>query len=242
MTTIANNLQQVLGRIAHACAAAGRDPASVSLLAVSKTFGAEAVLQAAAAGQRAFGENYIQEGVEKIAAVGGGFVPALQWHCIGPIQSNKTRPVAEHFDWVHTVDRLKIAQRLSDQRPAHLPPLNVCIQVNVDGGDNKAGVPPEEALELALAVAKLPRLQLRGVMSIPEPYPEFAAQKAVHESAHALFVKIRAGLAAHADAHSAPWDTLSMGMTADLDAAIAAGSTLVRVGTGIFGGRQRPAP
>ena len=165
----------------------------------------------------------------------------MQWHCIGPSQSNKTRLVAEHFDWVHTVDRLKIAQRLSDQRPAHLPPLNVCIQVNVDGGDNKAGVPPEEALELALAVAKLPRLQLRGVMSIPEPYPEFAAQKAVHEAAHALFERIRAALAAHADVHSAPWDTLSMGMTADLDAAIQAGSTMVRVGTGVFGARTYPA-
>ncbi len=242
MTTIANNLQQVMGRIAQACQAAGRDPAQVGLLAVSKTFGAEAVLEAVAAGQRAFGENYIQEGVDKIAAVRATLPgAALQWHCIGPIQSNKTRPVAEHFDWVHTVDRLKIAQRLSDQRPAHLPPLNVCIQVNVDGGDNKAGAPPEEALELALAVAKLPRLQLRGVMSIPEPYPEFAAQKAVHEAAHALFERVRVALAAHADAHSAPWDTLSMGMTADLDAAIQAGSTMVRVGTGVFGARTYPA-
>ena len=167
MTTIANNLQQVNDRISQACQAAGRAREEVSLLAVSKTFGAAAVAEAAAAGQRAFGENYIQEGVDKILALREMVPYALQWHCIGPIQSNKTRLVAEHFDWVHTVDRLKIAQRLSDQRPAHLPPLNVCIQVNVDGGDNKAGVPPEEALELALAVAKLPRLQLRGVMSIP---------------------------------------------------------------------------
>lgn len=238
MTTIARNLQDVRARIATACQLAGRNVEDVTLLAVSKTFGAEAVRAAAGAGQRAFGENYVQEGIDKIAQLRD---LALEWHCIGPLQSNKTRPVAEHFDWVHTVDRLKIAQRLSDQRPAHLPPLNVCIQVNVDGGDNKAGVPPEEALELALAVAKLPRLQLRGVMSIPEPYPEFAAQKAVHEAAHALFERIRAALAAHADAHSAPWDTLSMGMTADLDAAIQAGSTMVRVGTGVFGARTYPA-
>ena len=238
MTTIARNLQDVRARIATACQLAGRNVEDVTLLAVSKTFGAEAVRAAAAAGQRAFGENYVQEGIDKIAQLRD---LALEWHCIGPLQSNKTRPVAEHFDWVHTVDRLKIAQRLSDQRPAHLPPLNVCIQVNVDGGDNKAGVPPEEALELALAVAKLPRLQLRGVMSIPEPYPEFAAQKTVHEAAHALFERIRVALAAHADAHSAPWDTLSMGMTADLDAAIQAGSTMVRVGTGVFGARTYPA-
>ena len=238
MTTIAAKLQQVRARIATACQLAGRNVEEVTLLAVSKTFGAEAVRAAAGAGQRAFGENYVQEGIDKIAQLRD---LALEWHCIGPLQSNKTRPVAEHFDWVHTVDRLKIAQRLSDQRPAHLLPLNVCIQVNVDGGDNKAGVPPEEALELALAVAKLSRLQLRGVMSIPEPYPEFAAQKTVHEAAHALFERIRVALAAHADAHSAPWDTLSMGMTADLDAAIQAGSTMVRVGTGVFGARTYPA-
>ena len=233
MTTIANNLQQVLGRIAHACAAAGRDPASVSLLAVSKTFGAEAVLQAAAAGQRAFGENYIQEGVEKIAAVGGGFVPALQWHCIGPIQSNKTRLVAEHFDWVHTVDRLKIAERLSAQRPADRPPLNVCIQVNIDGGANKSGVAPGEALALARAVAALPQLKLRGLMSIPEIAPDFEAARAVHAGARALFDQLNAdGLGL---------DTLSMGMSDDLEAAIAAGSTMVRIGTAIFGSRA-PKP
>lgn len=229
MTTIANNLQQVLGRIAHACAAAGRDPASVSLLAVSKTFGAEAVLQAAAAGQRAFGENYIQEGVEKIAAVGGGFVPALQWHCIGPIQSNKTRLVAAHFDWVHSIDRLKIAQRLSEQRPDHLPPLQVCIQVNVDGGATKSGVSPAELPALAQAVAALPRLQLRGLMTIPEPAETPAQMRAVHAQAKALWDALRQ--------QGLPLDTLSMGMSADLDAAIAEGSTLVRVGTAIFGKR-----
>jgi pyridoxal phosphate enzyme (YggS family) len=149
--------------------------------------------------------------------------------------------VAEHFDWAHTVDRDKIAQRLNDQRPDGLAPLQVCIQVNVDGGTSKSGCSPDEAVALARGIAQMPRLCLRGVMSIPEPYPEFAAQKAVHEAAHALFERIRAALAAHADVHSAPWDTLSMGMTADLDAAIQAGSTMVRVGTGVFGARTYPA-
>ena len=237
MTTIANNLQEVLGRIARACAAAGRDPASVALLAVSKTFGADAVLQAAAAGQRDFGENYIQEGVDKIAAVGRAFSPALQWHCIGPIQSNKTRLVAEHFDWAHTVDRLKTAERLSAQRPEHLPPLQLCIQVNIDGGPTKSGAAPADALELARAVAKLPRLRLRGLMSIPDPAPDFDAQLALHTRARRLFDEI-AGLGAPGFEN---FDTLSMGMTADLEAAIHAGSTLVRVGTGIFGGRTYPA-
>ncbi len=240
MTTIANNLQQVNDRISRACQAAGRAREEVSLLAVSKTFGADAVAEAAAAGQRAFGENYIQEGVEKILALRQMLPFALQWHCVGPIQSNKTRLVAEHFDWVHTVDRLKIAQRLSDQRPAHMPPLNVCIQVNVDGGENKAGARPEEALELAVAVAKLPRLLLRGVMSIPEPYPDFEAQKAVHAAARALFEQIRKAVGG-AGGRAADFDTLSLGMTADLDAAVQAGSTLVRVGTGVFGGRAYPA-
>ena len=238
MTTIANNLQQVLGRLAQACAAASRDPASVSLLAVSKTFGADAVAEAAAAGQRDFGENYIQEGVDKMAALRSAMPGAgLRWHCIGPVQSNKTRLVAEHFDWVHTVDRLKIAERLSAQRPEHLEPLQVCIQVNVDGGGTKSGVPPEEALALAQAVAKLPRLTVRGLMSIPDHAPDFEAQKELHLRAQRLFRQIQAsgvpGLA--------HFDTLSMGMTADLEAAIHAGSTLVRVGTGIFGGRSYPA-
>lgn len=237
MTTIDNNLQQVLRRIAQACAAAGRDPAGVSLLAVSKTFGAEAVAEAVAAGQRAFGENYIQEGVEKVEALRQRTPAALQWHCIGPIQSNKTRLVAEHFDWVHTVDRPKIAERLSAQRPEHLAPLQVCIQVNVDGGDTKSGVPPEEALALALAVAKLPRLTVRGLMSIPDHAPDFETQKELHLRAQRLFQQIQAsGVPGLAD-----FDTLSMGMTADLEAAIHAGSTLVRVGTGIFGGRAYPA-
>ena len=240
MTTIANNLQQVNDRISEACRAAGRAREGVALLAVSKTFGAEAVAEAAAAGQRAFGENYIQEGVDKILALRQQLPFALQWHCIGPVQSNKTRLVAEHFDWVHTVDRLKIAQRLSDQRLQDLPALNVCIQVNVDGGETKAGVAPQDALELALAVAKLPRLRLRGLMSIPDASPDFAAQKAVHSAARALFDQIRKALVEVGIPDAEAFDTLSLGMTADLDAAIQAGSTLVRVGTGVFGGRTYP--
>jgi len=176
MTMIADNLQTVRARIEAACGAAGRDPREVRLLAVSKTFGPEVVRAAHAAGQTDFGENYLQEAVEKMALLGS--LP-LVWHCIGPIQTNKTRLVATHFDWAHTVDRLKIAQRLSDQRPAHLAPLQVCLQVNIDGGPTKSGVPPDEALALAKEVTSLPRLVLRGLMTIPEPAPDFAAALAV---------------------------------------------------------------
>ena len=228
MTLIADHLQTVHERIVRACEAVGRPPASVRLLAVSKTFPADDVRQAHAAGQSAFGENYIQEGVDKIAALRD--LP-LEWHCIGPIQSNKTRLVAEHFDWVHSVDRLKIAQRLSDQRPGHLPPLQLCLQVNTDGGPTKSGARPEEVLELARAVAALPRVVLRGLMTIPDPVQGFEAEVALHRRATALFEQVRTALAL-------PYfDTLSMGMTADLEAAIAAGSTMVRVGTAIFGKR-----
>ncbi|RZI66691.1 MAG: YggS family pyridoxal phosphate-dependent enzyme [Variovorax sp.] len=235
MTTIADNLQHVRQRIAAACTAAGRDVNEVTLLAVSKTFGPDAVRAAHAQGQRAFGENYIQEAVDKMALLAG--LP-LEWHCIGPIQSNKTRLVAAHFHWAHTVDRLKIAQRLSEQRPADMPPLQVCIQVNVDGGASKSGVAPGDALALAREVAQLPNLRLRGLMTIPEPADDPALQLAVHRKARRLFDALcAAGL---------PLDTLSMGMTADLEAAIAAGSTMVRVGTAIFGGRSyaatAPAP
>jgi len=226
MTMIADNLQRIHDRIAQACGKAGRSPDSVALLAVSKTFGADAVAQAHAAGQTAFGENYIQEAVEKITAL--KHLP-LQWHCIGPIQSNKTRPVAEHFDWVHTVDRLKIAQRLSEQRPPHLAPLQVCIQVNVDGGPTKSGVAPDQALALVQAVAALPRLRVRGLMCIPEPAPDFVAACTVFKRARALFEQLNvAGMGL---------DTLSMGMSADLEAAVASGSTMVRVGSAIFGAR-----
>ncbi len=226
MTTIRNNLQSVHARIAAACDGAQRPVNEVTLLAVSKTFGPEAVRDAFAAGQSAFGENYIQEAVEKIALLQD--LP-LQWHCIGPIQSNKTRLVAAHFDWAHTVDRLKIAERLSQQRPDGLPPLQVCIQVNVDGGATKSGAAPDDVPALAREVAQMPRLVLRGLMTIPEPAAGFAAQKALHQQARALFDALRAeGMAL---------DTLSMGMSADLEAAIAAGSTMVRIGTAIFGGR-----
>lgn len=225
---IAANLQQVRARIVTACTAAGRDAAGVQLLAVSKTFGPEAVRAAHAAGQRAFGENYVQEGLAKIEAL-ADLRSELEWHCIGPLQSNKTRPVAEHFDWVHSVDRLKIAQRLSEQRPAHLPPLSVCLQVNVDAGANKSGVPPGEALPLARAVAALPGLRLRGLMAIPEPAPDFEAQRALFLRAAAVFDQLRAA--------GIVLDTLSLGMSADLEAAVAAGSTMVRVGTAIFGRR-----
>ena len=232
MTMIGDDLQHVRQRIATACADAGRAPGAVRLLAVSKTFGPEAVREAHAAGQAAFGENYVQEGLDKIAAL-ADLRADLEWHCIGPLQSNKTRPVAEQFDWVHSVDRLKIAERLSAQRPAHLPPLQVCLQVNVDGGANKSGVTPEEALPLARAVAALPQLVLRGLMAIPEPAPDFEAQRALFLRATALFDQIRdAGIAL---------DTLSLGMSADLEAAVSAGSTMVRIGTAIFGGRPQKA-
>lgn len=230
MTTIQTQLDAVRHRIRVACHEAGRASDAVTLLAVSKTFGADAIQAAHAAGQTAFGENYIQEAVEKITAL--KHLP-LQWHCIGPIQSNKTRLVAAHFDWVHTVDRLKIAQRLSEQRPDGLPPLQVCIQVNVDGGPTKSGVTPEDALALARELAKLPRLQLRGLMCIPEPASDFVAACAVFKRARGLFDVL--------NAEGLKLDTLSMGMSADMEAAIASGSTMVRVGSAIFGGRHYPA-
>lgn len=233
MTMIVCNLQLVRDRITTACFACGRDPASVRLLAVSKTIDAPSVHQAWLGGQRAFGENYIAEGVDKITKLAG--TADIEWHCIGPVQSNKTRLVAEHFDWVQSVDRLKIAQRLSEQRPAHLPPLQVCLQVNVDGGANKSGVAPDDALELARAVAQLPGLRLRGLMSIPEPAPNFIAACAEHMRARALFDHIN-----QSGDLPQPMDTLSMGMTDDLEAAIESGSTMVRVGTAIFGARARP--
>lgn len=232
MTTIAANLQQVRERMDAACARAGRDPAEVRLLAVSKTWPAEAVREALAAGQHAFGENYVQEGVDKVLRLRAAGCPGLEWHCIGPLQSNKTRPVAEHFDWVHTVERLKVAQRLSEQRPPALGPLQVCVQVNIDGGPTKAGVAPEAVPALADAVAALPGLRLRGLMCLPDPVPGFDAACEVFGRARRLFEALRA--AGH------PLDTLSMGMSADLEAAVASGSTLVRVGSAIFGTRQPP--
>ena len=232
MEILAQHYQDVCDRITRAAQACGRDPASVRLLAVSKTFGVDAIRTVAGCGQTDFGENYIQEAVEKMLQLRAESTTAgLIWHCIGPIQSNKTRLVAEHFDWVHSIDRLKIAQRLSEQRPAHLPPLQVCLQVNIDGGDTKSGVAPDEVLALARAVAALPRLQLRGLMTIPDPAADDAAMLAVHQRTATLWRQLQSSLP------SLTLDVLSMGMTADLEIAIAAGSTMVRVGTAIFGRR-----
>ncbi|MFZ5484924.1 MAG: YggS family pyridoxal phosphate-dependent enzyme [Pseudomonadota bacterium] len=224
MGAIAAGLQACQARIAAACREAGRDPAGVSLLAVSKTFPAEAVREAWQAGQTAFGESYVQEALAKQAALAD--LP-LTWHFIGPIQSNKTRPIAEHFAWVHGVDRLKIAERLSEARPATLPPLNVCIEVNVGGEASKHGVAPEQALALAAQVGALPGLALRGFMTIPRPTAQVA-------EARAQFARLRALLE---QADDPRLDTLSMGMSGDLESAILEGATLVRVGTAIFGKR-----
>ncbi len=227
---ISARLQNLAARIERAAVAAGRSADEVSLLAVSKTWPAEAVRGAAAAGQRAFGENYVQEGVAKVEALAD---LGLQWHFIGPLQSNKTRLVANHFAWVHSIDRLRIAERLSEQRDVHLPPLQVCVQVNVSGEDSKSGVSPDELPALARAVAALPRLRLRGLMAIPEPTSDTALQRRRFAQVRQLRDQlVGEGLAL---------DTLSMGMSDDLEAAIAEGATMVRVGTAIFGARNYPA-
>jgi pyridoxal phosphate enzyme (YggS family) len=204
---------------------------SVTLLAVTKTFGPQAVRDALAAGQHAFGENYVQEALEKIESL-ADVRERLEWHLIGPLQSNKTRVVAEHFDWVHTIDRLKLAERLSAQRPEQLPPLQVCLQVNISGEASKSGIAPEDALALAEAVCRLPRLRLRGLMAIPEPEGDFGAQRVPHRALARLLFDLNAA--------GQVLDTLSMGMSADLEAAIAEGATIVRVGSAIFGERPRP--
>lgn len=228
MTTISANLQAVIARIDAAARRFGRNPDGISLLAVSKTWPASDVHAAALAGQRSFGENYVQEGVSKarsLASLG------LDWHFIGPLQSNKTRPVAETFAWVHSVDRLKTAERLSEQRPVSLPALQVCIQVNVSGEQTKSGVPVDEIATLAQRVAELPRIRLRGLMAIPEPVDDFAQQRAAFRRLREAFEQLnKEGL---------PLDTLSMGMSHDLEAAIAEGATMVRVGTAIFGERNK---
>ena len=223
MSVIRQNLQAVRQRITDAANSAQRDVHGVELLAVSKTFGADAVIAAAEAGQGAFGENYLQEALEKIAEVKATRPDLeLEWHFIGPIQSNKTRPIAEHFDWVHSVDRLKIAQRLSEQRPATLPPLNVCLQVNISGEASKSGVLPAETLAVAQAIAALPRLQLRGLMAIPEAVGDAEQQRLPFRQMHALLDQLRA--------EGLKLDTLSMGMSGDMAAAIAEGATIVRIG------------
>lgn len=228
MTSIAANLQAVRARIAAACAAAGRPAESVQLLAVSKTWPATSVRKAAAAGQRAFGENYVQEAAEKAAKLAG---LNLEWHFIGPLQSNKTRTVAEGFGWVHSVDRLKIAERLAAQRPAALPPLNVCLQVNVSGEASKSGCAPEQGVALAAAIGALPGLRLRGLMAIPEPTGDVARQRRQFALLRHTLERINAEL-------DFRLDTLSMGMSDDLEAAIMEGATIVRVGTAIFGQRD----
>jgi pyridoxal phosphate enzyme (YggS family) len=232
MGSVEAKLQQVRTRIATACETSQRPVQSVTLLAVTKTFGPQAVRAAHRAGQHAFGENYVQEALEKMASL-VDLQGRLEWHLIGPLQSNKTRVVAAHFDWVHTVDRLKLAERLSAQRPDGMAPLQVCVQVNISGEASKSGVMPDSALALATAVAALPRLHLRGLMAIPEPEGDFESQRAPHRALAKLLFDLNAsGLAL---------DTLSMGMSADLEAAISEGATLVRVGSAIFGERARPA-
>jgi pyridoxal phosphate enzyme (YggS family) len=228
MTSISERLQAVTERLRMAENAAGRAPGSVALVAVSKTQPADAIRDAYAAGQRAFGENYLQEALDKMAALPD--LP-MEWHFIGPIQSNKTRPIAEHFAWVHGVDRLKIAQRLSDARPLEQPPLNICIEVNVSGESSKGGVSPDEVGPLAAAIAQLPRLRLRGLMAIPAPTNDVALQ-------HGQF-RILRELRESLNALGHALDTLSMGMSDDFPAAIAEGATIVRIGTLIFGARQK---
>lgn len=226
--SIEANLQLVHQRMAAAAVESGRPAGSVQLLAVSKTFGADAVRAAFAAGERRFGENYVQEALAKITAL-ADLRSQIEWHLIGPLQSNKTRDVAAAFDWVHSVDRLKIAQRLSEQRPPQLPPLQLCLQVNISGEASKSGLLPAEVATVAAAVCQLPRVVLRGLMAIPEPLADPAAQRQPHRALRGLLAALNAGGLA--------LDTLSMGMSADLEAAVAEGATLVRVGSAIFGGR-----
>lgn len=239
MSAVAEYWQATLSRVAHAAHEAHRNPADILVLAVSKTFPVEAVIEALHAGATCFGENYVQEGVEKILALRAHLareephVAAPLWHFIGPIQSNKSRLIAEHFDWVHSIDRLKIAERLSAQRPAGLAPLQVCVQVNISAEASKSGILPDEAVSTCAAVARLPGLRLRGLMAIPEPESDPVLQRAPFAAMRRLFDAVRAS--------GLPIDTLSMGMSADLEAAILEGATIVRVGSAIFGARSKPA-
>ncbi|TXF12657.1 YggS family pyridoxal phosphate-dependent enzyme [Pelomicrobium methylotrophicum] len=228
MSTIGNRLQAVAERIRRAAEAAGRAAQDIQLVAVSKTCPPEAVREAHRAGQRAFGESYVQEALEKMDALAD--LP-LEWHFIGPIQSNKTGPIARRFAWVHGVDRDKIARRLADARPPEAPPLNICIQVNVSGEASKSGVAPDEVLALARTIISLPRLKLRGLMAIPRPTDDEAEQRRQFRTLRTIRDEL--------EAHGIATDTLSMGMSDDLEAAIAEGATLVRVGTAIFGARAK---
>lgn len=229
MTTISNALQATIRRITEAARAAGRSETDIRLLAVSKTFPAEAIGEAAAAGQHAFGESYLQEAMAKMEALGD---LDIQWHFIGPIQSNKTKTIAEHFSWVHSVDRAKIADRLSASRPENLGDLQVCIQVNVSGEATKSGVLPEDAIALARHISQLPRLRLRGLMAIPEPTQDVGLQRKRFRQVRELFDEMNAA--------GLDMDTLSMGMSDDMESAIAEGATIIRVGTAIFGTRHYP--
>lgn len=231
MSLISDNLQAVLSDIRRTELQYGRPASSVRLLAVSKTFGTDAIIEAARCGQRAFGENYLQEALDKIVFLKQS-VPefALEWHFIGPIQSNKTKPIAEHFDWVHSVDREKIAHRLSEQRPPDYPDLNICLQVNISGEDSKSGASPDEVLALAGRISGLPKIRLRGLMAVPAPATDFVVQRAAFQRLRALQDQLIV--------RGIPLDTLSMGMSSDMHAAIAEGSTMVRIGTGIFGSRN----
>ncbi len=227
------NLNAVKQEIQASAFLANRDPGEITLLAVSKTVGAARVKEMAALGQLNFAENYVQEGVEKIQTLQNDVsFHNLIWHFIGPLQSNKTRLVAENFDWVQTIDRLKIAQRLSEQRPRNLKPLQLCIQVNIDAGSTKSGVSPGEALALAKEVMQLPNTVLRGLMTIPDPVQGFEAQMQIHTKARDLFLSLKEEL------QNEHFDTLSMGMSADMRAAISAGTTMLRVGTALFGARK----
>jgi pyridoxal phosphate enzyme (YggS family) len=232
MPPITTNLHDVQQRLNLAATAANRRPIDITLLAVSKTFPASAVREAYTAGQRHFGENYVQEGVQKIEDL-IDVRNELIWHFIGPLQSNKTQTVANHFDWVHSIDREKIAQRLNDQRPANLPPLNVCVQINISSETSKSGVNPTDALALCQAITRMPHLTLRGLMSIPEPVEDPVLQRQAHRQLKEIFKQIKQELN-----DSTHFDTLSMGMSADMEAAIAEGSTIVRIGTAIFGKRN----
>jgi PLP dependent protein len=238
MTNIQQNITTVRQRIQLSCHKAGRNSGDVTLLAVSKTVSTETIKLAIEAGQRDFGENYIAEGVEKIATLSADTHQlGLQWHCIGPVQSNKTRLVAQHFDWVHTVDRLKIAQRLNEQRPAGAKRLQVCIQVNIDASPSKSGVAPDEVVVLAQEIAKLPRLQLRGIMAMPDAPANMEADVAINNEAIRAIYTLAKGVFDRLNALNYGLDTLSIGMSADLEPAIQAGSTMVRVGSAIFGSR-----
>ncbi len=233
MSAITDHLQTVRTRVCRAAQQAHRDPSSVNLLAVSKTQPVSAILEAAEAGQLAFGENYEQEAVRKIMEIRQNRPDLkLEWHFIGPIQSNKTRAIAEHFDWVHSVDRERIARRLSDQRPEDMPPLNICLQVNISGEDSKSGVRPEELADLVKAVSGMPRLKLRGLMAIPEPQSDPEKQRQPFSAMKTLFEELK---------HTGyDLDTLSMGMSDDMEAAVQEGATTVRIGTAIFGQRHYP--